>query len=110
MIVNPGEKHKIITLAQLITNELKENGSLFINIQIEEEMSQYDVFFSYGYKNIGFHQRGLSSTDLIIGVAGFGMFGFYTKRYDTEPEYYTEKLGIHSEFLSALFNEVRKNL
>ena len=101
---------EVTDLAKLISNTLKEFGSVFINIQIEEEMSQYDVFFSYGYKNIGLHQMGLSSTNLIIGVAGFGLFGFYTKTHDTDPNYYTEKLGIHSKYLSSLFNEVRKNL
>lgn len=103
-------KKKIDDLAYVITLNLKTNSSVFINIQIEEEYSQYDVLFSYNFTNLGRHQRGILANDLIIGVVGFKTFGFSTHIYDTDPGYYTEKLGIHSNFLSFLFNEVRKRL
>lgn len=103
-------KKKIDDLAYVITLNLKTNSSVFINIQIEEEYSQYDVLFSYNFTNLGRHQRGILANDLIIGVVGFKTFGFNTHIYDTDPGYYTEKLGIHSNFLSFLFNEVRKRL
>ena len=103
-------KDRIETLATLIVNELQKNSSLLINIQIEEEYSQYDVFFAYNYVSAGSHQRGILATDLIIGVVGFGCYGFRVDIADTDPGYYSEKLGIHSNFLSFLFNEVRKKL
>ena len=103
-------KNKIDAFASMIVNELKSNSSLFINIQIEEEYSQYDVLFSYNFTNMGYHQRGLRADDLLIGVVGFGTFGFSPQISDTDPGYYTEKLGIHSKFLSFLFNAVRKKI
>ena len=103
-------KDRIETLATLIVNELQKNSSLLINIQIEEEYSQYDVLFSYRFSNMGTHQRGILANDLIIGVIGWGAYGFNTRIHDTDPSYYSEKLGIHSNFLSFLFNEVRKKL
>ena len=103
-------KDKIEQYATIIVTALQENSSVLINIQIEEEFSQYDVLFSYNFKNLGRHQRGILANDLIIGVIGFGAYGFSTSIYDTDPGYYAEKLGIHSNFLSFLFNEVRRKL
>lgn len=103
-------KFKIEHFSDLIVSCLKRNSSLLINIQIEEEYSQYDVLFSYNFENLGRHQRGILANDLIIGIIGFGTYGFNTHIHDTEPGYYTEKLGIHSNFLSMLFNEVRKKI
>lgn len=103
-------KDKIEQYAVIIVNELQKNSSILINIQIEEEYSQYDVLFSYRFSNMGTHQRGILANDLIIGVIGFGCYGFRVDISDTDPGYYSEKLGIHSNFLSFLFNEVRKKL
>lgn len=103
-------KDRINALAHIIVSSLQENSSVVMNVQIEEEYSQYDVFFSYGFTNYGRHQRGILANDLIIGVVGFGCHGFRVEIADTDPSYYTEKLGIHSNFLSFLFNEVRKKL
>lgn len=103
-------KDRIIALASIITSSLQENSSVLMNIQVEEEYSQYDVLFSYDFTNFGHHQRGILVNDLIIGVIGFKTYGFQTHIHDTDPSYYKEKLGIHSNFLSFLFNEVRKQL
>jgi len=103
-------KAKIEQYALIIVNELQKNSSVLINIQIEEEYSQYDVLFSYRFSNMGTHQRGILANDLIISVIGFGSYGFRVDISDTDPGYYTEKLGIHSNFLSLLFNEVRRKL
>lgn len=103
-------KDKIEQYAVIIVNELQKNSSILINIQIEEEYSQYDVLFSYRFSNMGTHQRGILANDLIIGVIGFGCYGFRVDISDTDPGYYSEKLGIHSNFLSFLFNEVRRKL
>lgn len=103
-------KDKIEQYAVIIVTALQENSTVLINIQIEEECSQYDVLFSYNFKNLGRHQRGILANDLLIGVIGFGTYGFSTNIYDTDPGYYSEKLKIHSNFLSFLFNEVRKKL
>lgn len=103
-------KARIEQYAVIIVNELQKNSSVLINIQIEEEYSQYDVLFSYRFSNMGAHQRGILANDLTIGVIGFGCYGFRVDISDTDPGYYSEKLGIHSNFLSFLFNEVRKKL
>lgn len=103
-------KDKIEQYAVIIVNELQKNSSILINIQIEEECSQYDVLFSYNFKNLGRHQRGILANDLLIGIIGFGTYGFSTSIYDTDPGYYAEKLRIHSNFLSFLFNEVRRKI
>ena len=103
-------KKKIDDLAYVITLNLKTNSSVFINIQIPEEYSQYDVVFSYNFTNLGHHQRGILANDLVIGVIGMGAYGFNTHIYDTDPSYYKEKLGVSSNFLSFLFNEVRRRL
>ena len=103
-------KDKIEQYAVIIVNELQKNSSILINIQIEEEYSQYDVLFSYRFSNMGTHQRGILANDLIIGVIGFGCYGFWVDISDTDPGYYSEKLGILSNFLSFLFNEVRRKL
>ena len=103
-------KDKIEQYATIIVTALQENSSILINIQIEEEFSQYDVLFSYRFSNMGTHQRGILANDLIIGVIGWGAYGFRVDISDTDPGYYSEKLGIHSNFLSFLFNDVRKKL
>ena len=103
-------KDKIEQYATIIVDELQKNNSVLMNIQIEEEYSQYDVLFSYNFSNFGRHQRGILANDLIIGVIGFGCYGFRVDITDTDPGYYSEKLKIHSNFLSFLFNEVRKRL
>ena len=103
-------RDKIEQYATIIVTALQENSSVLINIQIEEECSQYDILFSYKFSNFGSHQRGILANDLIIGVIGFGAYGFSTSIYDTDPGYYSEKLKIHSNFLSFLFNEVRRKL
>lgn len=103
-------KDKIETYAMLIVSTLRENNTVLINIQIEEEYSQYDILFSYNFSNFGRHQRGILANDLIIGVIGFGCYGFRVDITDTDPGYYSEKLKIHSNFLSFLFNEVRRKL
>lgn len=103
-------KNEINHVADVVVSNLKENSSLLMNIQIEPEYSQYDVMFTYSFNNLGRHQRGILATDLIISVIGFGAFGFNTHIHDTDPGYYAEKLGIHSNYLSFLFNEVRKKL
>ena len=110
MEIDKDIKNKIEQYATIIVNELQKNSSILINIQIEEEYSQYDVLFSYKFSNFGSHQRGILANDLIIGVIGFGTHGFSTSIYDTDPGYYAEKLRIHSNFLSFLFNEVRRKL
>ena len=101
---------RIDQYATIIVDELQKNNSVLMNIQIEEEYSQYDVLFSYNFSNFGRHQRGILANDLIIGVIGFGCYGFRIDITDTDPSYYSEKLKIHSNFLSFLFNEVRKKL
>lgn len=102
--------NKLNKLADVIVKSLTTTGSIFINIQIEEEYSQYDVLFTYKFDNLGPHQRGILANDLLIGVVGFGAYGFRTCIPNTDSSYYTEKLGIHSNFLSHLFNIVRKKL
>ncbi len=109
-MIDEETKTKINNLSTIIINSLKEKGNVLINIQIEEEFSQYDVLFSYNFKNLGIHQRGILANDLIIGIIGFGCYGFRTNIPDTDPSYYSEKLGIHSNFLAFLFNSVRKKL
>ena len=103
-------KDKIEYFATTIVSMLNKRGSAFINIQVEEEYSQYDVLFSYLPMNEGFHQRGIKHNDLLIGVIGFGCYGFSINITDTDPGYYKEKLGIRSNFLAFLFNEIRKKL
>lgn len=103
-------KDKINALASIAVAALREDGTILMNIQIEEEYSQYDVLLSCDYANFGCHQRGILATDLMIGVVGFGMYGFQTHIHDTDPSYYKEKLGVSSNFLSFLFNEIRKRL
>lgn len=103
-------KNKIDGYANLIASALLDEGNLFINIQIEEEYSQYDILFSYNFENLGTHQRGIRKNDLLIGIIGKGCYGFNITIPDTDPSYYAEKLNIHSNFLSFLFNEIRKKL
>lgn len=103
-------KNEIEHVANVIVSNLKKNSSLLINIQIEPEYSQYDVLFAYNFNNLGRYQRGILASDLMIGVVGYGCFGFNTKIHDTDPGYYTEKLGIHSNYLSFLFNKVKEKL
>ena len=103
-------KAKIDGYASIIVSALLNGGDVFINIQIEEEYSQYDVLFAYRPNNFGTHQRGILANDLMIGVVGFGCYGFRVVIPGTDPSYYSEKLGIHSNFLSFLFNEVKKKL
>lgn len=97
-------------VSDLVVKKLKETNSVLMNIQIEAEYSQYDVLFSYNFSDYGRHQRGVSANDLIIGIVGYGCFGFKVEIADTDPGYYKEKLGVHSNYLAFLFNEIRKKL
>lgn len=101
---------EISHVANLIVDNLKTNGSVLMNVQIIAEYSQYDVLFSYNFANYGSHQRGILANDLLIGVIGYGCYGFRVDITDTDPGYYNEKLGIHSNYLAYLFNEVRRQL
>lgn len=103
-------KDEINHVATIIEKELLLNKSVFMNVQVEAECSQYDVLFSYGYSNYGIHQRGLREDNLLIGIVGFGTHGFDINIHDTDPGYYVEKLNVRSNYLSMLFNEVRKKL
>lgn len=103
-------KNKINHLADVVVQNLKINSSVFMNFQIEEEYSQYDVLFSYNFADYGMHQRGITERDLLIGIVGFGTYGFSVNIPDTDPSYYKEKLGVSSYFLSFLFNEIRRKL
>ena len=103
-------KNKIDELASTIANNLYMESSVFINIQVEEEYSQYDVLFSYDFTNIGIHQRGMKEKDLLIAIVGYGCHGFSVDIVGTDPGYYAEKLGVHSNFLAFLFNAVREKL
>ena len=103
-------KNEINGYASIIVSALLDGGNLFMNIQIEEEYSQYDIMFMYQPNNFGNHQRGITSNDLLIGVVGFGAYGFSINIPDTDPGYYREKLGVSSNFLAFLFNEVRRRL
>lgn len=103
-------KNKINVYASIIVAALLHGGDLFMNIQIEEEYSQYDIMLMYKPNDYGTHQRGITSRDLLIGVVGFGAYGFSIDIADTDPGYYKEKLGVSSNFLAFLFNEVRRRL
>ncbi len=103
-------ENKIDGYASIIVAALLDRGSIFMNIQIEEEYSQYDIMFMYKPNNFGYHQRGITSNDLLIGVVGFGAYGFNINNSDTYSSYYKEKLGVSSDFLTSLFNEVRRRL
>lgn len=103
-------KNKIDQLSTVIVSTLLDSGNVFMNIQIEEEYSQYDVLFVYNFNNFGIHQRGIRKNDLLISIIGFGAYGFSVNIPDTDPGYYKEKLGVSSYFLSFLFNEIRRKL
>lgn len=97
-------------LAKIISDSLLEGNSLMINIQVPEESTQYDIWFSYKLENYGSHQRGIIPSDLLIGIFGFKCFGFRTDISDTHPNYYEEKLGVYSEILSEMFNRIRTSI
>ena len=100
-------KDNVKVIAKLIVEEVSKDA-WFMNIQIPSESSQYDVVICFDYNNQGYHQRGIKYGNIIIGVIGFGLHGFdYSKYTDTSIDYYKEKLGVHSELLTELFNEVR---
>lgn len=103
-------KNKIDQLSTVIVSTLLDSGDAFMNIQIEEEYSQYDVLFVYNFNDFGVHQRGITKRDLLISVIGSGAYGFSISIPNTDPRYYAEKLGVHSNFLSFLFNEIRRKL
>lgn len=102
------DKEEVKLRAVLISNDLLKGRSVFMNIQIPEEWSQYDVWFSYKFQNYGIHQRGTNKSDILIGIVGFQCFGFSTEHYMTSVGYYKQKLGVSSPYLSKLFNEVRR--
>lgn len=104
------DKNNVHEVAKHITSLILMN-SLFFNIQIEEEGSQYDVLISAQHYNQGIHQRGIKPYDVLIGVIGFGCYGFRCEEMNnTSVGYYQEKLGIGSELLSTLFNRIRDEL
>ena len=97
-------------VAKHIATALTMN-SLFFNIQISSEGSQYDIIMSAEHFSQGLHQRGIRYNDLIIGVIGFGCYGFRCEPICiTSMTYYKEKLGVCSELLMLLFNAVRMEL
>ena len=98
-------------LAQEISNIVLDTHSIFFNVQIPEEGSQYDIIMSWNYYNQGLHQRGIKNGDLIIAIVGGGCYGFTCSRTNnTDASYYTEKLHISSDMLEKLFNEIRDKI
>ena len=97
-------------MTDLVIASLRSGKSILINVQIPDEMSQYDILFSYNFNNFGYHQRGIVPSDLFIGVIGFGCFGFRTDIYESAEGYYYEKLHIQSKALTLFFNEIRRRL
>lgn len=90
---------------------LKDASSIFFNIQIPSEGSQYDILMSLDYYNQGIHQRGIHLRDLLIGIVGGGCFGFdCDKLVITSTGYYYEKLKVASELLMLLFNYIRMEI
>ena len=89
---------------------LKDQKPILINVQIPDEMSQYDILFAYNFNNSGYHQRGIIPSDLLIGVIGLGCFGFRTDISESAEGYYYEKLHVQSPALTLFFNEVRREL
>lgn len=103
-------KNNVKEIAKYIAYRLSKD-TIFFNIQIQDEFSQYDVVMSFMHFNQGKHQRGIRFTDLVIGVIGSGCYGFYCDRLNTTtPSYYEEKLGVYSELLTELFNGVRNEI
>lgn len=91
-----------------VAKYIHDLNNCFLNIQIPSEMVQYDVSILEEYNNQGTHQRGIKNYDLIIGIIGFGCYGFTCGNYqNTTKEYYREKLNISSELLTSLFNKLR---
>lgn len=98
-------------IAHEIALTLKGGSSIFFNIQLPSEGSQYDVWMDLDYFNQGIHQRGIHCRDLLIGIIGGGCFGFdCDKLVITSTSYYYEKLKVCSELLSLLFNYVRMEI
>lgn len=98
-------------IAHEIALTLKSGSSIFFNIQLPSEGSQYDVWMSLNYLNQGIHQRGIRYGDLLIGIIGCGCFGFdCDKLVITSTRYYFEKLKVASELLMLLFNYIRMEI
>lgn len=97
-------------MVDLVTASLKSQTSVLVNVQIPDEGTQYDILFAYNFNNFGYHQRGIVPSDLLIGVIGFGCFGFRTDIYESAEGYYYEKLHVQSPALTLFFNEVRRRL
>ena len=79
-------------------------------MQIPNEMTQYDILFVWNFDNYGSHQRGIIPSDLLIGIIGFGCFGFRIDIPESAEGYYYEKLHVQSKTLTLFFNEVRRKL
>lgn len=95
-------------LANEIASILTWDNTLFFNVQIPSECSQYDIIVSNVYYNQGRHQRGIVLGDLIIGIVGSGCHGFKcANKNETTCSYYFEKLGVGSDMLTNLFNKIR---
>lgn len=97
-------------MVDLVTASLKSQTSVLVNVQIPDEGTQYDILFAYNFNNFGYHQRGIVPSDLLIGVIGFGCFGFRTDICESAQGYYSEKLHVNSEALTIFFNEVRRRI
>lgn len=97
-------------IVDLVIASLKSNRPILVNVQIPDEYSQYDVLFAYNFNNYGSHQRGIVPSDLLIGVIGFGCFGFRTDIHESAQGYYLEKLHVDSKALTIFFNKVRRRL
>lgn len=98
-------------VAHEIALTLKGGESIFFNIQLPSEGSQYDIWMDWNFLNQGIHQRGIREHNLLIGIIGFGCFGFDCDRLVlTSTSYYYEKLKVASELLMLLFNYIRMEL
>lgn len=103
----------VIRLGRELRNIINDAGTIFINIQVPSESSQYDILLSHNYYNQGLHQNGIIDGYILIGIVGYKLHGFtYNSEIlvDTTPDYYCEKLGVYSELLSNLFNIIREEV
>lgn len=104
-VINHKQTYKRIALALA-------NGRSVIIGWTDQNMTHYDILFSFKTDRHGYLQRGLNGRELFVSIIGFGAFGFALDDDERVGSYISEKLNIKGsgEQINDLINGVIKAL
>lgn len=94
-----------------IAKEIVKKENCFFNIIIPDSFLEFDMFVSHKYINQSAHKKGIINYEVLIGIIGYGFYGFKCEKENkNDQSYYKQKIGIKNELLTDLINNIRNEV